>query len=150
MVATSFFTPAWAATLQTCSVPEWLRRRCSRSFGAFSPASGMAGRDGKLALGQEGSYEIARRFTNELSRRGELFDATSIEHGDPVSEGECLLLIVRDEDRGEAKLVVDLAEGHSQFTSHLRVERAERLVKQKDVRFSRERAGKGNALTLSA
>ena len=71
-------------------------------------------------------------------------------HADAVRERERLLLVVRDEDRGDAELALDLANGPAQFLADLGVERAEGLVQQQHLRPVRKRARHGHALLLPA
>ncbi len=61
-----------------------------------------------------------------------------------------LLLVVRDEHRGDGDLVVQAAQPVAQLLADLRVERAERLVEQEDARADRERAGERHPLALPA
>src|SRR5205823_1182665 len=76
-------------------------------------------------------------------------DPAAVEHGNPVGQRERLLLIVRDENRGQAELVVDGAEGGAKFPTNLSVECAEGFVQQQDARVAGESARKRHALTLS-
>ena len=71
-------------------------------------------------------------------------------HADPVRERERLLLVVRDEDRRDAELALDLANGPAQFLADLRVECAEGLVHQQHLRPVRQGARHGNPLLLPA
>jgi electron transfer flavoprotein alpha subunit len=57
---------------------------------------------------------------------------------------------VRDEERGDVDLVVQLAQPAPQFLAHLGVERAERLVEQQHLGLDRQRAGQRDALALAA
>ena len=70
--------------------------------------------------------------------------------GDAVAHGERLLLVVRDEDEGDAALALDALELELHLTAELEVERAERLIEQEDVGAVDERAGDGDALLLAA
>ena len=73
-----------------------------------------------------------------------------IHHDDAVGELQRLLLIVGDEDRGQAHAIVQIAQPAAQILADLGVERAERLVEQQDARLDRERAGQRDALALAA
>src|SRR5436305_14575103 len=54
-----------------------------------------------------------------------------------------------DEDRGQAEVVVDLAQRVAKLAADLGVERSEGLVEQQDARVAGERTGKRDALALS-
>ena len=82
-------------------------------------------------------------------RIGELFGFAVVEDGDHVSQLKRLFPVVGDEDRGQAKLVVDLAQGVAQFVADLGVERAERFVQQQDARLAGKGAGQRDALSLA-
>ncbi len=68
----------------------------------------------------------------------------------PVGDLECLFLIVRDEDAGHVDFVVEATNPLPQFLTHLRIERAERLVQQQHARLRRERPRQRDALALAA
>jgi hypothetical protein len=57
---------------------------------------------------------------------------------------------VGHKDRGEPKLVVQLAAGAAQLIARHRIERAERLVHQQEIALSRQRARNADALLLAA
>ena len=86
---------------------------------------------------------------NSVSRI-ELLYLAQVEESDPVSEGKGFFLVVRDEDRRQAELVVDLAESAPKLAANLRVERPERFIEKKDSRVARERPRERNALALPA
>ncbi len=86
----------------------------------------------------------------DFGRRRELLDLPVVEQGDAVGEGEGFLLVVSDEDRGEAELVVDLPERAAKLAADLRVERSERLVEEEDARIAGEGSGERDALALAA
>jgi hypothetical protein len=79
-----------------------------------------------------------------------LLDPALVEDRDAVGERERFLVIVGDEDRGQAELVVDLAQRAAQLAPDLGVERSERLVEQQDARVAGERPGERDALALAA
>src|SRR5690606_3107179 len=72
------------------------------------------------------------------------------EDDDAVGEVERLLLIMRDEERGDAEFLVDLAQPAPEIAPDVGVERAERLVEQQYLRVDCERAGERHALPLAA
>ena len=71
-------------------------------------------------------------------------------HADAVGERKRLFLVVRDEDRRDVQLALDLADRAAQFFADLGIERAERLVHQQHFGPMRERARDRDALLLAA
>ena len=69
---------------------------------------------------------------------------------DEVGELHRLVLVVGDEDGGEAGLVVDFAQAAAELLADAGVERAEGLVEEEHARLDGERAGEGDALALAA
>src|SRR5258708_36942153 len=110
----------------------------------------MSRMGGKRTLAQEARDEVAGRLRLDLGRGPELLDSAFVEQRDAVGQREAFLLVVRHEDRGEAELVVDLAERAPKFAADLGVERTERVIEQQDARIAGEGAGEGDALALAA
>ena len=54
-------------------------------------------------------------------------------HGDAVGQGERLLLVVGDEDEGDADAALDLAQLDLHLLAQLLVERPQRLVQQQHL-----------------
>ena len=86
----------------------------------------------------------------KLLRRADLLDAALIQHDDAIGELHRLVLVMRDEDRGEAGLLVDFAQPTAQILAHAGVERAKGLVEQQHARLDGERARERHALALAA
>src|SRR5207237_2401766 len=86
----------------------------------------------------------------ELGRRADLLDPPGVEDGDAVGEGERLVLIVGDEDAGQADAVMEGAQPFAQGDADAGVERAERLVEEQQPGLNGEGAGEGDALALTA
>src|SRR4029453_18058579 len=86
----------------------------------------------------------------DFGGRGELFDAAPGEERPPGGKRERLLVIVGDEDRGEAELIVDGTERSAKLPPDLGVERSERLIEQEDAGIAGECAGESDALPLPA
>ena len=76
--------------------------------------------------------------------------APVVHHDDPVGDRQRLLLVVGDENGGDAELLLQRANVLAQARADLRVERRQRLVEQQDLRARRERAGERDALLLAA
>ena len=80
----------------------------------------------------------------------DLFDMAHVEHCNAIAEFESFFLIVRDEDRGHVHLLQQRADFATQVNARLRVERAERFVKQQHLGFVSECSGDRDALLLAA
>ena len=71
-------------------------------------------------------------------------------HGQAIGEGERLLLVVGDQDEGDADRALQLAQLDMHVLAQLLVEGRERLVEQEDLGAHDQRAGEGHALALAA
>ena len=83
-------------------------------------------------------------------RRADLFDAALIHDDDAIGHFQRFFLIVRHQDAGDMNLGVQVSKPAAEFLPHARVERTERLVKEKDTRFDGQRTRERHALALSA
>ena len=72
-----------------------------------------------------------------------------VDHHQGVGHLQRLLLVVGDEDRGHLNLVVQPSQPVPQFLAHLGIQRAERLVEQKHLRFHRQRPSQCHPLALA-
>ena len=75
---------------------------------------------------------------------------TGVHHCDAITEAHRLLLIVGDQDRGDADVGQQTAHLVAQLHSQGGVEAGERLVEQHDAGLRREGAGQRHALLLAA
>ena len=98
-----------------------------------------------------------KRATNSLAgcfinfaRRADLFEIAARENHDAVGNFHRLLLVVRDENRGDVQVVMQRDEPFAEFLADLGVHRAERFVEQQHAGLGRQRAGDGHALALAA
>ncbi len=94
--------------------------------------------------------EAIRRSVVELARRAHLLDHALVEHGQPIGDRHRLLLVVRDEDRGEPEPALQPFQLEAGRRAQLRVEVRQRLVEQQNARLDRERARDRDPLLLSA
>ena len=94
--------------------------------------------------------ELGDRFLVDLLRGPELHDPAAVHDGEPVRHLEGLLLVVGDEDEGDADLLLQRGQLGSQRVPQLRVERAQRLVQQQHRRLEDQRPRQGDALLLPA
>ena len=86
----------------------------------------------------------------ELARGVDLLDAALVEDGDAVGHRQRLVLVVGDEDEGDAELALQLLQLALHLLAQLQVERAQRLVEQQHAGLVDQRARQGHALALAA
>src|SRR5690349_8184944 len=89
----------------------------------------------EIDVTQEVINERARRPVIDFVRRADLFDPTAVHHRNLIGNLERLVLVVCDEDAGDADVVVKLTQPAAQFQPYFSVERSERLVQQKYARL---------------
>ena len=94
--------------------------------------------------------ERGGRLAVDLRGRSDLLDDPVIHHHDAVGEGQGLRLIVGDHDGGQVEAALQPLELVTQVHAHPGVERAQRLVEQKQPRRHRNRPGDGDPLLLPA
>jgi hypothetical protein len=124
---------------------------------------GLLGRHGHPAVGRafhgaveqvdradEIRREAAVRIFVDVGRRAGLHDPAAIHHRDPGRQRHRLLLVVGDDDEGDADLVLDVHQLELGLLAQLLVERRQRLVQQQQLRLLRQRPGQGDALALAA
>ena len=80
----------------------------------------------------------------------DLDDLAVAHHGDPLAERHRLGLVVRDVDRRDAELRVELRQRGPHADAQLGVEVRERLVHQERLRLTHDRAAHRDALALAA
>ena len=103
-----------------------------------------------IALAHEVGDEIVGRPLVDLGRGGDLLDRALVHHRNAVGEHQRLLLVVGDEDRGEAKLALQPADLELHGLAQLAVEGTERLVEQQKARIEHDGARQRHALLLAA
>ena len=95
-------------------------------------------------------HERGRGVRVELVGKRDLLERAVLHHADPVGHRQRLLLVVRDEQRGDAESLLHRPDLLAQLQPDLRVERGQRLVEQQHLRLDRQRAGQRDALLLAA
>jgi hypothetical protein len=104
----------------------------------------------QAAAPDESGDEAGGGLAVELVRRAELFQAALVQERHTVAEVERLLLLVRDQQGGDA----DPPQGRRELApgalTQRRVEVRQRLVEQQHARLRREGAGERHALLLPA
>ena len=86
----------------------------------------------------------------DLLGRADLLDAAVVEHRDPVAHGQGLVLVMGDEDEGDADLVLDRLQFDLHFLAEFEVERTERLVEEEHLGPVHEGSGESDPLALAA
>ena len=104
----------------------------------------------EVGLADEVGDEAADRLLVDLRRRADLLHPTLAHDRDAVGHVERLLLVVGDEDEGDAGLALQRAELVPHRLAELEVERRERLVEQQHLRLRRQRAGERDRAALAA
>ena len=99
---------------------------------------------------QKRANEVVDGLLAKFCRRADLLDAAFVEDHDAVGQLERLFLIVRDEERGEMRLVVKMAQPFAEVPAHLGIERAEGFVQEQDTGFDGQGTGQGDALALAS
>ena len=103
-----------------------------------------------VRLADEVGDELVDGVAVDLGRCTDLLDLARVHDHDLIGHGQRFLLVVGDEDEGDADLLLNVLELLLHLLAQLQVERAERLVEQQHARLVDERAGDGDALLLTA
>ena len=104
----------------------------------------------KIGAADERGDERRRRAIVDVLRAAGLRHAALGHDHDVIRNLHRFFLIVRDQNGRHVPLVVKAPQPRAQLDAHLRVERAERLVEQQDLRLDGERTRKGDALALTS
>ena len=86
----------------------------------------------------------------DLLGGADLLDPPQVEHGHPVGHAKRLVLVVGDEDEGDADLALQRLELALHLLAQLEVEGAQGLVEQEHLGLEHQRPGQGHALALAA
>ena len=143
--------------------PRAGRARVSRSYGLSSkPSSPSTGSPSwtqtpsrrssasRLPMPMNPATYSVAGSSKTSSGRTELLDLAGAHDREPVAERERLGLVVRDVDGGEVEARVELVDLAAHVVAQPRVEIAQRLVEQHEVRPGDEPAREGDALLLPA
>ena len=98
----------------------------------------------------EAGNEGGLRVSVDLGGRADLLDPAGVHHRDRIGERERLLLIVRDEDGGQAEPPLNGVDLVAEADPQMRVEAGEGLVHEQDLRLQYDAAGDRHALLLAA
>ena len=101
-------------------------------------------------MADEARDEQARRAVVERVRAVDLLDASLVQYDDAVGHRQRFLLIVRDDDGGDAKGLQQALDLDLHVEAQILVERRERFVEQDEARIDRKRPRQRDALLLSA
>src|SRR5438309_7440105 len=131
----------------------------TKSFGLFFGRQ-TSGADFDRSAGHDAYQEIGRsqksgdvftcRMIVNFVGCSHLFEMAFVEHRDVVTHLQSLFLIVRDKDGWHLDLLQKRAYLTTKMHARLRIQRAERLVKEQDLRFVGQRARNRDALLLSS
>ena len=127
-----------------------VRRRGERAKRRVDPpGAGDLARQ-QVGAPDEAGDEAVRRPVVDLVRGRRLHQPAVAEDGDAVGERERLVLVVRDEERGDVLAALDPAHLVAHRDPGRGVERGERLVQEQRARLERERARQRDTLLLAA
>ncbi len=104
----------------------------------------------EIGVAQEGGGEPRRRPFVDRGRHVFLDDAAAVQDGHAIGERQGLLLVVGDEDRGEAAVALDAAQLDLHLLAKPPVQRREGLVEQQNARLRHDGARQGHPLLLPA
>ena len=112
---------------------DWPGRKHRRPLDA-DRASRRVGDDAlkRVQRADERGDEAGARAIVDVERAADLLDRAFVHHHDPVGDRQSLLLVVGDEDRGDAEPALQRPDFFAQAQADARVERRQRLVKQQD------------------
>src|SRR5208282_2738048 len=98
----------------------------------------------------EPGHEIGPRPLVDLQWRADLVNLAVAEHRDPVTHRERLFLVMCHVDERDADLTLHMLQLDLHLLPQLEVQRAQRLVKQQDLRLVHYGAGQRHPLALPA
>ena len=98
----------------------------------------------------EAHHELVGRALVQVARGADLLHAALVQQDDLAGHLHRLLLVMGDQHRGGALLVVQAAQPLAQLGPHRGVERPERLVEQQDTGLHGQRPGERHPLPLPA
>ena len=107
------------------------------------------GRD-EIRLADEVGDESRARSKVDLFRIAQLDDAARIEHGDLVTHGHRLTLIMRDEHEGDRGFALQSLQLCLHAATQLQIECGQGLVEKQNFRVLSQRASEGHSLLLAA
>ena len=135
-----------AATLPVALPPT----ASAAPFASLNTPPGFDDARDVIGLADEVGDEERRWRIVDFTRRARLGDAAGMHDTDEIAHGERLLLVVGDEQKGDAKLALQGLQLELHRGSQLAVERRQRLVEQQHRGPVDDGAGKRHALLLAA
>ena len=93
-------------------------------------------------------HKTGSRFAPNLIRRISLLDMTLTHHHHAIGNFRRFFLVVGNKHAGELQLFMQLTQPTTQLFTHLRIERAKRLIEQQDLRLYRQRTRQRHTLLL--
>ncbi len=86
----------------------------------------------------------------DLVGGADLLEVAHAHQGDAIRDGHGLVLVVRNQDKGQAQLLLQAPKLHLHLGPQLGIEGAHGLVEQKHLGFIHQRPGQGHPLLLAA
>ena len=103
-----------------------------------------------VGLADEAADEGVGRMILQVLGCADLLDHTAIQDCHAVSQTERLVLVVRNEEGGDARRVVDPPQFPAERLADSRIQRTEGLVQQQHARRNGQRPREGDPLPLAA
>ena len=137
--------------LAGCASPASATRNAARSRVCDrSPAAPTTRPSIRLTSPMKSRDPARVRPLVDLGRRPDLREPAAVHHRDAVGDGHRLLLVVGDDDEGDAEPALQFHQLELRLLAQLLVERGQRLVEQQHARALGQRAGERDALALAA
>ena len=107
--------------------------------------------------GRDGAVEVQKLLDEGIGREiadlvwsADLLDGAFVDDDDAVGDFESFLLVMGDEEAGQARGIVKAAQPMAQFLAHLGIERPEGFVEEENFRLDSQGTSESHALALSA
>ncbi len=98
----------------------------------------------------ESRHEACLRIQVDRVRVSHLLDPALVHHHDPVRDGERLVLVMGNVDRGDPEPLLHFPDFHPYLNPELRVQVGQRLVEEQNVRLGHDGPRQRDPLLLSA
>lgn len=125
--------------------------RFMRDQDFFRPHTDPTGRSLQhIHFSDKGGHSLGRRAIVNLLRRADLFQTATLHDRDSIRHTEGFSLIMSHIDKRTSRLALNAFELDLQLLSKPEIERAQRFIKQDDIRTGDEGARQSHALLLSS
>ena len=127
---------------------------CARHLDRHTAPQTHAARGGgggqEVGLADEARDKAVGRFRVDRARVANLQQLARRHHADPVGHRQRLFLVMRDENKGDAGLVLQPFQLDLHLLAQLQVQRRQGFVEKQHLRLGGECPGQGHALLLAA